>query len=130
MYQSDSAIDAVAVSGCTKRPRCDAAYYHQCHRQFFRAWLGGDTGGFKGNGRAPGTSEWKEEKRRRRGVKGDVYFFDLKYIFVTAHSGKHHCVPQPVRKRKPGSDRWTGHGGDHSEYRGGGHFLQGDGEAN
>ena len=34
MYQSDSAIDAVAVSGCTKRPRCDAAYYHQCHRQF------------------------------------------------------------------------------------------------
>ena len=71
------------------------------------------------------------KKKSGDGVaSGDVYFFDLKYIFVTAHSGKHHCVPQPVRKRKPGSDRWTGHGGDHSEYRGGGHFLQGDGEAN
>ena len=68
------------------------------------------------------------EKRKRRGVKGDVYFFDLKYIFVAAHSGKHHCVPQPVRKRKSGGDRRTWHGGDHSEHRGGSHFLQGDGE--
>lgn len=38
------------------------------------------------------------------------------------------ALPQPVRKRKSGGDRRTWHGGDHSEHRGGSHFLQGDGE--
>ena len=65
MYQSDSAIDAVAVSGCTKRPRCDAAYYHQRHRQFFRAWLGGDTGGTACNESAFRVKRGKQPRQHR-----------------------------------------------------------------
>ena len=58
----------------------------------------------------------------------DVHLPDYEYFLPPADPCHHDRLPQPVRQREPRRHHIPGHSGYGSEYRGGGDFLQGDGE--